>query len=402
MELSKKILELEHSPIRKFYKYSDEAIQNGKKVYHLNIGQPDIKTPEGYFEAIKNFDKDVVEYMPSQGIPELINGIRKYYAKQNVHYNNEDIIVTTGGSEALTFAMLCLCNEGDEVIVPEPYYTNYNVFVKSAGAKIVPVTTKAENGFHFQSKEEFLEKITDKTKAIVITNPGNPTGAVLSMKEIRIIADIAKEKDLIIISDEVYREFVYDGSPVTSFGLLPDVMDRVIIIDSVSKHYSACGARIGALMSKNKEIISNILKLCQGRLSVSTIEQVGAIELYKTDESVIEEVKHEYQKRRDIVLEILSQVEGIICQKPSGAFYLTAKLPIDNAEDFLIWMLTCFDIDDETVMFAPEEGFYATPGLGKDEIRIAYVLNENDLRKAMNILIKGLNKYISLTSLQEK
>lgn len=388
---------MNHSPIRKFYKYADDAKKRGKKVYHLNIGQPDIKTPEAFMNAIKTFDNEIVEYMPSQGIPELITQIRKYYETHDVFFDNENIIITNGGSEALTFTLLCITNEGDEIIVPEPYYSNYNIFVKGTGAKIVPITTHAENGFHFAREEEIVSRITKKTKAILLTNPGNPTGTVLTLKEMRMIADVAKEHDIFIISDEVYREFVYDGSPVTSFAQLPDVTDRVILIDSISKRFSACGARIGALLTKNEELLNHVMKLCQGRLSCSTLDMIGATELYKISSQYFEEVKKEYEKRRNIVFDILSQVEGVVCRKPSGAFYITAKLPVDNAEEFLVWMLTSFDVDNETVMFAPIEGFYETKGLGKNEIRIAYVLNEKDLIKAMNILKSGLEKYRLLT-----
>ncbi len=401
MKFSKKIKNMDHSPIRKFYKYAEDAKEKGKKVYHLNIGQPDICTPDVFINAIKAFDGKTIQYMPSQGIPELIHQIRKYYERHDVFFENHNIIITNGGSEALTFTLLCITNEGDEIIIPEPYYSNYNIFVKGTGAKIVPITTYAENGFHFAKEEEIVSRITRRTKAILLTNPGNPTGTVLTLKEMRMIADIAKKHDIFIISDEVYREFVYDDSPVTSFGQLPDVTDRVILIDSISKRFSACGARIGALLTKNEELLDHVLKLCQGRLSCSTLDMIGAAELYKLPASYFGEMKAEYEKRRNIVVDILSQVEGVICRKPSGAFYLTAKLPVNDAEEFLIWMLTSFDIDNETVMFAPVEGFYETKGLGKNEIRIAYVLNEKDLRRAMNILRNGLEKYISLTTVQE-
>ncbi len=398
MKFSKKIKNMDHSPIRKFYKYAEDAKEKGKKVYHLNIGQPDIKTPDVFMNAIKALDSKIIEYMPSQGIPELIFQIRKYYERHDIFFDNKNIIITNGGSEALTFTMLCITNDGDEIIIPEPYYSNYNIFIKGTGAKIVPITTHAENGFHFAKEEEIISRITKRTKAILLTNPGNPTGTVLTLKEMRMIADVAKAYDIFIISDEVYREFVYDDSPVTSFGQLPDITDRVILIDSISKRFSACGARIGALLTKNEELLDHVLKLCQGRLSCSTLDMIGATELYKLPPSYFEEVKNEYENRRNIVVDILSQIEGVVCRKPSGAFYLTAKLPVNDAEEFLIWMLTSFDMDDETVMFAPVEGFYETKGLGKNEIRIAYVLNEKDLTRAMNILKCGLEKYKSLTT----
>ena len=399
MRFSKKIEQMGHSPIRKFYKYAVEAEKKGKKIYYLNIGQPDIKTPKIYFDTIKSFDKDVLEYMPSQGIPELIEAMRKYYERHKIYFDSEDIIVTHGGSEALTFTMLCITNDGDEIIVPEPFYSNYSIFIKGTGGHIIPLTTKAEDGFHFAIKEEIESKITRKTKAILLTNPGNPTGTVLTRSEMRMIADIAKEHNLFIISDEVYREFVYDDSPMTSFGQLPDITDRVILIDSVSKRFSACGARIGAVVTKNKELQNHLMKLCQGRLSCPTLDQLGAAALYTLPDNYFDEVKVEYQKRRDLVYNYLTQIDGVVCQKPSGAFYLTAKLPIANAEDFLIFMLTAFDDHGETMMFAPVEGFYETEGLGRDEIRIAYVLNIKDLTRAMELLKLGLEKYLALTTI---
>ena len=399
MKFSKKLEQMGHSPIRKFYKYADEAKSKGRKIYYLNIGQPDIKTPKVYFDAVKNFDEEVLEYMPSQGIPELIEIMIKYYEKHNMYYNPEDIIITNGGSEALTFTMLCITNDGDEIIVPEPFYSNYSIFIKGAGAKIVPITTKAEEGFHFAKREDIESKITKKTRAILLTNPGNPTGTVLNKNEMRMIADVAKEHDLFIISDEVYREFVYDDSPITSFGQLPDIKDRVILIDSISKRFSACGARIGAVISKNKELQNHILKLCQGRLSSPTLDQYGAVALYKLPSTYFDDVILEYQKRRDVVFESLAKIDGVVCQKPQGAFYITARLPVANAEDFLIYMLTQFEDKGETVMFAPVEGFYETKGLGKDEIRIAYVLKEEDLRRAMELLDLGLKKYLAFTTL---
>lgn len=396
MQFSNKIISLQHSPIRKFAKYADEAKEKGKKIYHLNIGQPDIETPDIFYEAIHNYNKKTVEYMPSQGIPNLISQISKYYERYDMHYNKNHIIITSGGSEALLFTLMSITNDEDEIIVPEPFYSNYNTFITSIGAKIVPITTKAENGFHFAKEEEIVKKISDKTKAILLTNPGNPTGTVLNIDEMRMIADIAKKYNLFIISDEVYREFVYDDSPVTSFGQLEDIEDRVIIIDSVSKRFSACGARIGCLLTKNTNLINHILKLCQGRLSCSTLDQIGAIELYKLPMAYFDEIREEYKKRRDIVYNVLSQIPGVVCRKPSGSFYITVKLPIENAEKFLIWMLTNFDIDNETVMFAPVEGFYKTKGLGSSEIRLAYVLNEEALKRSMYILQRGLEKYISL------
>lgn len=311
-------------------------------------------------------------------------------------FESDEILVTNGGSEALLFALMATCDPKDNILVPEPFYSNYNGFSQSINVNITPITTKAEEGFHLPSKEKIQSLITSKTKAILISNPGNPTGTVYTKKELYMISEIAKENDLWIISDEVYREFVYDGLEYTSFGNIKEVEDRVIIIDSVSKIYSACGARIGSIASKDKTLIAEILKLCQGRLCVSALDQVGSVELYNTPSSYFTEVNNEYKNRRDVLYNELIKVKGVICKKPAGAFYIVAKLPIENAEDFVIWMLTDFNKDGETVMACPAEDFYATPGLGRDEIRLAYVLKEDDLHKAAIILKKGLEKYLEL------
>lgn len=393
---SNRVTAMQASPIRKLVPFATAAKADGVKVYHLNIGQPDIKTPRGFFDAVKNFDDEVLEYAVSQGIPELIEALQDYYKTYDMHFDKDELLITNGGSEALLFAMMATCDPGDKLLIPEPFYTNYNGFGQCVNVGVAPITTKAENGFHLPSKEEILSKIDDKVKAILLSNPGNPTGAIYSKEELEMIAEIAIEKDLWIISDEVYREFVYDGLEYTSFGNLKQVEDRVIIIDSVSKRYSACGARIGSIASKNKELIAQIMKLCQGRLCVPTLEQIGAVELYKTPVSYFKEVNDEYRKRRDVLYSELMKVDGVICEKPTGAFYIVAKLPVDNAEDFVKWMLTEFRVDNETVMATPAEGFYATPGLGKDEIRLAYILKEEDLRKAAKILKEGLEAYVKL------
>ncbi|SHH47046.1 pyridoxal phosphate-dependent aminotransferase [Tepidibacter thalassicus] len=393
MNLSKRITSMQASPIRKLVPYAQEAISKGIKVYHLNIGQPDIKTPETFFKAVKNFKKDVLEYSFSQGMPELIDAISKYYKNYNMDFKQDEILITNGGSEALLFSMIAIADPYDEILAPEPFYTNYNGFATAVNVNIKPITTKAEKGFHLPSKNEIENVITPKTKAILLSNPGNPTGVVYSKEEIEMIASIAKEYNLFIIADEVYREFVYDGLEYTSFGNIKEVEDRVIIVDSVSKRYSACGARIGSIASKNKEFIAQVLKLCQGRLCVPTLEQIGAIELYKTPESYFKEVNLEYKKRRDILYNALNNMNGVLCKKPKGAFYVVAKLPVENAEDFVIWMLKDFNLNGETIMMAPAEGFYSTKGLGKDEVRLAYILNEKDLSKSMEILKAGLEKY---------
>lgn len=396
MRYSERITTMQSSPIRKLAHIASSAKAKGIKIYHLNIGQPDIKTPKVFFEAVKNFNNEVLEYAVSPGLPELISSLQQYYTTYNMDFESDEILVTNGGSDALLFALMATCDPKDNILVPEPFYSNYNGFSQSINVNITPITTKAEEGFHLPSKEKIQSLITSKTKAILISNPGNPTGTVYTKKELYMISEIAKENDLWIISDEVYREFVYDGLEYTSFGNIKEVEDRVIIIDSVSKRYSACGARIGSIASKDKTLIAEILKLCQGRLCVSTLDQVGSVELYNTPSSYFTEVNNEYKNRRDVLYNELIKVKGVICKKPAGAFYIVAKLPIENAEDFVIWMLTDFNKDGETVMACPAEDFYATPGLGRDEIILAYVLKEDDLHKAAIILKEGLEKYLEL------
>ncbi|MDR0879362.1 MAG: pyridoxal phosphate-dependent aminotransferase [Clostridioides sp.] len=403
MKYSNRLTAMQFSPIRKLVPYAETVKAKGTKVYHLNIGQPDIKTPKGFFDAVKNFDSAVLEYAGSEGIPELIEALRAYYETYDMHFDYDDIIVTAGGSEAILFTMMAVCDPGDNILAPEPFYTNYNGFGQSVNIEINPVTTYAENGFRLPGKEELLARINDKTRAIILSNPGNPTGRVYTKEELDVLAEVAKEKDLWIIADEVYREFVYDGLKYTSCGQLKDVEDRVVIIDSVSKRYSACGARIGSIATKNKGLTGEIMKLCQGRLCVPTLDQVGAAELYKTPVSYFKEVNEEYDKRRNILYDELMKVDGLICEKPSGAFYIVAKLPVENAEDFAIWMLTEFCKDkDETVMFTPAESFYATPGLGKNEIRLAYILKQEDLKKAGALLKQGLEEYVALNLATDK
>ncbi|CEN23422.1 pyridoxal phosphate-dependent aminotransferase [Paraclostridium sordellii] len=399
MNFSNRVISMQSSPIRKLVPYATSAKERGIKVYHLNIGQPDIKTPKGFFEAINKFNSSVLEYAVSQGLPELIDAMINYYSTYNMYFEKDEILITNGGSEALLFAMMATCDPGDNILVPEPFYTNYNGFSSSVNVVVKPITTHPENGFHLPNKSEILSKIDKNTKAILISNPGNPTGTVYTKEEVYMLADIAKENNLWIIADEVYREFVYDSLDYISFGNIDEIKDRVIIVDSVSKRYSACGARIGSLASKNKDFIHEVLKLCQGRLCVATLDQVGSVELYKTPKTYFKEVNDEYKKRRDVLYNELMKVEGVICEKPTGAFYILAKLPVENAEDFVIWMLNEFNVDGETVMACPAEGFYATKGLGKSEIRLAYILNEHDLKTAANILKQGLEKYMEVKNI---
>ncbi|AFJ42935.1 pyridoxal phosphate-dependent aminotransferase [Francisella orientalis] len=393
MQLSRRVRAMQASPVRKLVPYSIAAQKQGKKVYHLNIGQPDIKTPSEFMDAIRAFDEETIAYSVANGEPSLIKAISKYYKRFGMDFAEDEILITNGGSEALIFAAIAVCNAGEEILVPEPFYTNYNGFTTAVDVAIIPITTKAEEGFHLPSKEEILACVTGKTRAIMISNPGNPTGVVYSKEELEILAEVAKEKDLFIISDEVYREFTYDGLICTSFGNIKGVEDRVIIVDSVSKRYSACGARIGSLCTKNKEFIKEVTKLCQTRLCVPTLEQIGAAALYEVSEDYLKEVNTEYQKRRDITFEALSKMDNVVCEKPTGAFYVIAKLPIDDAEKFALWLLTDFEDNKETVMVSPTGDFYATKGLGKDEIRIAYILEEKALKRALELLDKAIKAY---------
>lgn len=393
MKCSNRISNMQESPIRKLVPYSLKAKANGKKVYPLNIGQPDIQTPEGYFDAVKNFKQDVLAYADSHGDFTLIDKISEYYKKNNMSFEPEDILVTNGGSEALLFAMIALCDPGDSVVVIEPFYTNYNGFAAEVSVNVEGIVTKAENGYRLPAKEEILASISDKARAIIITNPSNPTGVVYTKEELQMIAEIAVERDLFVIADEVYREFVYDGE-FYSLAYFPELEQRLIMIDSVSKRYSACGARIGCIASKNKDVIANVLKLCQGRLSVPTLDMIGATALYAdTPDSYLAEVNEEYKKRRDVTYAALSKMEDVVCGKPQGAFYIAVKLPVDDAEKFIIWMLEEFDYEGETVMMAPLASFYSKPGIGVDEARIAYILNADEMARAMVVLDKALQAY---------
>lgn len=393
MKLSQKVMKMELSPIRKFYVYANKAKAEGKKVYGLNIGQPDIKTPEAFFDAIKEFKEEVLAYAPSEGIPALRQSVSGYYKKLGLDFEPEDILVTDGGSEAITMIMTAILDPEDEVILAEPFYTNYRTFVGQAGGKVVPIPTTAADGYQYADRAKIEKCLSPKTKAICIVNPGNPTGRVLTKDEMKMICDVAIKNDLYIIADEVYREFVYDGLQMSSFGEFKEAAQNVIIVDSVSKRFSACGARIGSIASKNKELMGNLLKLCQARLCCPTLDQVGSAALYDLDSSYFDEIKKEYEHRRNVSYAALKEIDGIVCEKPQGSFYITCQLPVDNAEDFLVWLLENFDIDGETCMFAPAAGFYGTEGVGKSDIRIAYVLKAEDMKAGINIIKEGIKAY---------
>lgn len=344
-------------------------------------------------EAIRKFDEKVIAYAESGGRPELIESVIDYYKGYDINLDASDIIVTNGGSEALSMTFITLLDEGDEVLVPEPYYTNYSTFALMAGGVVKPITTSAKDGYAYADAAKIEACITPKTRAICCLEPGNPTGNVLTIEEMKVIAEVAKKHDLMIIADEVYREFVYDGRTPASFGQLKEYEDRVIIIDSVSKRFSACGARIGLCISKNKEFMSGIMKIAQGRLCVSTVDQIASAELFRLPQSYYDEVKAEYCGRRNVVVEELNKIPGFSATVPGGAFYMTCKLPVEDIEDFLMFLLEEFEDNGESVMFAPAEGFYATPGLGKDEIRIAYVLKREDMKRGVELIRLGLEAY---------
>jgi len=381
------------SPIRRLVPFADKAVERGKHVYYLNIGQPDIKTPDSFMNPIKNLDMPVLAYGPSAGFTSLRKKLVEYYNRFDIQVDYEDILITTGGSEAIIFTLMAICDPGDEVIIPEPFYTNYNGFAVEAGVNVVPITSKVEDDFQLPPIESIAEKISSKTRAIMICNPNNPTGYVYSSEELEALRQLALKHDLFILSDEVYREFLYDGKTHTSVLNLKGIDDRAIMLDSVSKRYSACGARIGMIVTKNKEVINAALKFGMARLCPPTIEQIGTEAGIDTPQEYFDEVIEEYKERRNVMVSALKAMPGVVAPNPTGAFYLVAKLPVDDADKFAQWLLTDFDIDNETVMVAPANGFYSTEGLGQNEVRIAYVLNVNDIRKAMHVLAEALKVY---------
>ena len=381
------------SPIRKLVPFAENAKKRGVKVFHLNIGQPDIKTPKIALDAVKNNTLDVVAYSRSEGSEEYRTKIAAYYDKNDISVNASDIIVTTGGSEALLFTFGSIMDDGDEVIIPEPFYANYNGFSTASGVNIVPVISKIENNFALPPIEEFEKLITPNTKAILICNPGNPTGYLYSKEEIQKLAKIVKEHDLFLIADEVYREFAYDGTEHYSIMQEEGLEDNAIMIDSVSKRYSMCGARIGCIVSKNKEVIKTALKFAQARLSPPTYAQIASEAALDTPQSYFDNVIDEYVSRRNTLVKGLQEIEGVKVAKPKGAFYCIAELPVANSDDFAQWLLEKFSLNNETIMVAPAAGFYSSEGLGKNQVRIAYVLKEDDLKSAINILKEALKQY---------
>ncbi|WP_418512231.1 pyridoxal phosphate-dependent aminotransferase [Corallibacter sp.] len=381
------------SPIRKLVPYAEKAYQEGKVVYHLNIGQPDIKTPEVALDAVKVHSLDILAYTRSEGSDGYRDKIAAYYNNHDIKVTKEEIIVTTGGSEALLFAFGSIMDTDDEIIIPEPFYANYNGFSTASGVNIVPVISKIEDNFALPPIEEFEKLITPKTKAILICNPGNPTGYLYSKEEIQKLAAIVKKHDLFLIADEVYREFAYDGVSHYSIMQEESIQEHAIMIDSVSKRYSMCGARIGCLVSKNKQIIATALKFAQARLSPPTLAQIASEAALQTPQSYFTDVIDEYVDRRNTLISELEKIEGVKVAKPKGAFYCIVELPVKNSDDFAQWLLENFDVNGETIMVAPAAGFYSTPGVGLNQIRIAYVLNKESLVKAVNILKEALKVY---------
>ncbi|NHM04327.1 pyridoxal phosphate-dependent aminotransferase [Flavobacterium celericrescens] len=385
--------QMPESPIRKLVPYAEIAKKKGHKVYHLNIGQPDIKTPEVALQAVKNADISVLEYSHSAGFESYRTKLSQYYKNHGLPIDTQDIIITTGGSEALLFAMGSTMDAGEEIIIPEPFYANYNGFSTASGVKVVPVISGIETGFALPPIEAFKKLITPKTKAILICNPGNPTGYLYSKEEILKLAEIVKKHDLFLIADEVYREFIYDGEEHFSVMNVPGLEEHAIMIDSVSKRYSMCGARIGCIVSKNAAVMSTAMKFAQARLSPPTYAQIASEAALDTPQSYFDAVISEYKDRRDTLITELQKIEGITVATPKGAFYCIAKLPIDNADKFAQWLLESYDFNGETVMVAPAAGFYSTPNVGLDEVRIAYVLKKDDLIKSVQILKEAISVY---------
>ncbi len=381
------------SPIRKLVPYAEEAKRKGRKVYHLNIGQPDIKTPKVMMDAFRNHEIDVLAYGHSAGLWEYREGLARYYGQHNINVDKEEILVTTAGSEAIIFALMATMDPGDEILIPEPFYTNYNGFAVEASVNIVPITCSADTGFALPDDDAIRARITDRTKAIMLCNPNNPTGYVYTAEEMERIKHLAIEFDLFFLSDEVYREFVYDGKKHTSVLHLEGIDDRAILLDSVSKRYSACGARVGCLVTHNKDILDSALKFGQARLCPPTMEQLAALAAIDTPPDYFEEVHGKYYRRREAVFEGLAKIPGVVGQRPPGAFYAIVKLPVDNADKFCTWLLKDFHDNNETIMMAPAAGFYATEGLGEDEVRIAFVLNVESMTRSMEILGNALEQY---------
>ncbi len=398
MDISKRGREIQPSPIRKLKPFADQAKEQGIHVYFLNIGQPDIPTPQPIMDAFHSYDEKVLSYGPAQGFLELREAIADYFGSYGIPIDSENVVITIGGSEAIHFSFSAVADPGDEIIIPEPFYTNYNGYAAFASVKIVPLTLRVEDGFRLPPADEIEAKITPKTRAILLCSPSNPTGTVFTPEELERVISLVQKHDLFLIGDEVYKEFVYDGGTHKSILEYEEVKDRVIVVDSISKRFSSCGARVGAVVTRNEDAYQAVLKFAQARLCPPSVEQKAALAAYRMGLDYFKPVKQEYERRRDVLFEGLKDIEGIIINKPQGAFYIIVRLPIKDCEHFVQWMLTDFHHDKETVMVAPAQGFYCTPGKGKDEVRMAYVLKEEDLKKALVVFKEGLKKYQSLFS----
>ncbi len=392
-KISKKGIAMPESPIRKLVPFAENAKKSGKKVYHLNIGQPDIHTPKIALDAISSFSNSVVEYSHSAGFESYRKGLSKYYQNIDINVSYSDLLITTGGSEALLFALNSCLDDGDEIIIPEPFYANYNGFSISSGVKVVPIATNIDDGFALPSIQDFEKLISSRTKAILICNPGNPTGYLYSKAELESLKEIVVKNNLFLIADEVYREFAYDGEKHHSVLNISGIENHAIVIDSTSKRYSMCGIRVGCIVSKNKDVISTALKFAQARLSPPTFGQIAGEAALCTPQSYFDKVSKEYVDRRNVLVDGLNSIEGVICPKPKGAFYAIAQLPVDNADEFAKWLLEDFSFEGETIMVAPAAGFYSTINSGFNQVRIAYVLNKDALKKAVQVLKEALKVY---------
>ncbi len=396
MDVSYRGQTIQASPIRKFKPFADDAIKRGVKIYFLNIGDPDVPTPRPVIEAFHAFNDEVLGYGPAQGFLELRQAIAGYFGTYGIALTENQVVVTLGGSEGILFAFASVADPGDEIIIPEPFYTNYNGYASLASLKIVPLTLNVSDGYHLPPRDEIEAKITRRTKAILLCSPNNPTGTVYSHEELARVAAIARDRDLFLIGDEVYKEFIYDGRTHQSILEFPEIEERAIVVDSISKRFSCCGARIGAVISRNCDVNQAVLRFAQARLCPPSVEQLAAIAAYHMGMGYFQPVRQEYENRRNVLYEGLLGIPGVVAYKPEGAFYITVKLPIKDGEHFVVWMLTEFSVDGETVMVAPGSGFYSTPGKGLDEVRIAYVLETAKIRRAIEILRAGLEKYRKL------
>jgi aspartate aminotransferase len=396
MDISHRGQTIQASPIRKFKPYADEAIKKGLKVYFLNIGDPDVPTPRPVFEAFRSFSDPVLSYGPAQGFLELRQAVADYFGRYNIPLTANNVIITCGGSEAILFAFSVAGNPGDEIIIPEPFYTNYNGYASIASIKIVPLPLRVENGFRLPSRAEIEAKITPRTKAILLCSPNNPMGTVYTDDELKRVVSIVRQHDLFFIGDEVYKEFVYDGAVHRSILEFREIEDQAIVVDSISKRFSCCGARIGAFITRNPKVYEPALRFAQARLCPPSVEQKAALAAYQMGTDYFKPVREEYQRRRDVLYAGLKEIPGVIAYKPQGAFYITVKLPIKDCDHFVVWMLTEFNLDGDTVMVAPAAGFYATPGKGLDEVRMAYVIEVDKIKRGLEVLRAGLAKYKAL------